>query len=204
MPNWCCTSTAIIAQRNNERDVEQLHKLHSVFTSHVEKQEGANGAWIGNYLYALGILPERDNGLRSFIAEVEDITTDGDVEYFIIRTDDAWEPKTMAFDMIISAREFSGLSYVYVAEEPGCGIYVNTDEDRIIFKDSYKIECPEGYLDFDIEYFETEDAFLATLDDVFGILANSFEESVIGVEEFCKNNNRGVEVYAFKFENPNI
>ena len=150
MPNWCATSVAVIAYRNVENSANQLRRLHSIFTSPVETQDKADSTWIGNYLYALGIIPDKhESGFRSFLSYVDDVKSDNDMEYFTIETEDAWGPKTDAFDLIMSDPRFDRLQYVYIAEEPGCGVYINTDEDGIIFRDRYKIE----YYDSD-DYIE--------------------------------------------------
>lgn len=67
---------------------------------------------------------------------VLDITSiSNNYSYFIISTTTSWTPKPEIWLDIL--KDYSDIDLEYTSEESGCGIFVNTDESREIFEESY-------------------------------------------------------------------
>lgn len=94
--------------------------------------------------------------------EYGDIMDIGEIEHsgtgigFKVWQNDKWTPQLDLWDSLIE-KFFTNddgcrlVDYVYEAEEPGCGIYINTDEGGDFFPDLYKIDAciPKGLFDTD-------------------------------------------------------
>jgi len=137
-----------------------------------------------------------DTRLRK-IFEQNDIPTDGlclrsdvvDVsledDYVVLCCDSAWSPMYTAY--LCLAHHF-GVGFELRAEEPGCGIYINTDVKGTYLTDRYLV-ClseppsdgsldrlfadPYGDTDF---YFDSEDDLLQWFKERGGIAAGSVQE----------------------------
>lgn len=111
-----------------------------------------------------------------------------DDDVLFIGTSTAWEPMCALWDAIIGkvyTDKISGdrkLSYVYKAEEPGLGLYVNTDESGLYFEERYYIYCADK--DFEEHYGGDEEA------SVYNRLS-----SLTGVEINKENANNEIEKY---------
>lgn len=60
--------------------------------------------------------------------------------YFKADTESAWQPNMTSFFRLLQEKFGSKISLVYVSEEPGCGIFINTDVDGLFFSDRYRID----------------------------------------------------------------
>jgi len=102
--------------------------------------------------------------------------------------DSCWIPLSDAYRMI---SEFYHVGYVYCAEEPGCGIYVNTDASGRFLNNRYKVILywEEEVFDHSLGtlmqnaggddadfYFPSKDKLLQWFEENGGITASSAEE----------------------------
>lgn len=122
-----------------------------------------------------------DLGLTNL--EYGDIMDIGEIEYsetgigFKVWQNDKWSPQLDLWDALIE-KFFTNddgcrlVDYVYEAEEPGCEIYINTDEGGDFFPDLYKIEAhiPKelfGNTDcYYSEYFEDTSSLIDHLEEI--------------------------------------
>jgi len=58
--------------------------------------------------------------------------------YFKLETETAWCPMNELWDAVLE--QYEGVSYVYVAEEAGCDIFINTDTEGQFFDQRYMLE----------------------------------------------------------------
>lgn len=63
-------------------------------------------------------------------------TTDSYIEFSL---EDKWAPQVELFD-IICKRYDGKLQYVYLAEESGCELFINTDSQGLFYKDKYYLD----------------------------------------------------------------
>ncbi len=110
MANICLNSIAFIAKNSNLNELERLYLDIEKISSN-ERNFGD----LGNVL-----------GIDSICDKYS---------YFIISTTTDWTPKPEIWSEILKG--YSEIDFEYVSEESGCGIYVNTDESREIFEESY-------------------------------------------------------------------
>ena len=106
---------------------------------------------------------EKTDGRTSVEALGLDIGKKSKKSYVMISTESAWGP---CFDFInlikdkceknLGMGDNEEIDVVYIAEEPGTELYINTDTERDIFTDEIVIEY--GY---DNEYYTKEDFHLA-------------------------------------------
>ncbi|GEM_PF-3354077 len=125
-------------------------------------------------------IPEDGACLRS---DVVDVSLEDD--RIVLFCDSVWSPMYTAYLCI--ARHF-GVGFELKAEEPGCGIYINTDVKGAYLTDRYLV-ClsepppdgslgrlfadPHGDTDF---YFDSEDDLLRWFKERGGIVADSVQE----------------------------
>ena len=65
---------------------------------------------------------------------------------FEVQTETAWSPTVEMWDTILE--KYPGVLSVFVAEEPGCDYYINTDENRRFYDYSYRVDMGyEGYIE---------------------------------------------------------
>lgn len=80
-----------------------------------------------------------------------------------LEIDSKWEPPVSFFDSFIEAlateynKSRDVMDYVFVAEEPGNEVYINTDLDHMFFVDKLHISCHDEYDDWTDEYFSYDE-----------------------------------------------
>ncbi len=109
-------------------------------------------------------------------------------EILELTSNSAWHPHIELWNMIA---EQSDVNFELWAEEPGCGIFINTDTDGIFYPVRYRIYRDE----YDDEYFPSLESFLNAFNGYTGENARSFEEA-----EGIAYNMDGFGVNEFKAE----
>lgn len=130
MANWCDTSIAFYS-----RDRVNLTALRNKIAEITN-----DDSWLGNVLIHYGFNP-KDFNCRSSIYYISDVSQDEDkIWYFLLDQADAWSPHTDAWDYILSSVD-GDIEYVYKSEEPGQGVFVNSDTEGWYFKERYVIDA---------------------------------------------------------------
>ena len=124
MANWCSTTVIFTG---SEKNLKSFYDDFMFAQEHIK--EGCND-WIGRLLLLKGIDHEQIHcrGFYNYIEMEEDRIT--------LLSEDAWSPCIETYDKFA---EMYGLSYVLCAEEPGMGIYINTDTEHKYFLEKYII-----------------------------------------------------------------
>ena len=165
MSNICTMN--IVFYGDDEIDLNKLFiKLHEMI-------DLKNCSYCNEILRDLGIDPEVDVDF-DIRAEMYSPTYLPGLPHPGIRidADSAWNPCTEFVDFLLKKLlpTDTSIKYVYVAEEPGCEIYVNTDEKGMFFKEKLVIDFDDGSVS-DREYYtkdEIEDG-LRRIYDLTGI-----------------------------------
>lgn len=124
MPNWCSTSYTI------DGDKKQLKKLYNVLLAAEDpafKVFSDFDYWLGNIPILLGENPLDDKTNWDCRGWIECMDKDDD-DIIYLSTESAWSPSVSMFNKIIDDY-FPGLDFTYIAEEPGCGLYMTNDPD---------------------------------------------------------------------------
>lgn len=127
MPNWCMTEVVFTGTAEN---LQRLYQdLKTVLAKH-------DDGWLGRLLEYHGV-PQENIKCRGFITGFELKTLKDGTPYLHLETEDAWVPQVDAYNQYAQLYK---LNYVYLAEEPGCEIYINTDLERKFFRKDYVFE----------------------------------------------------------------
>lgn len=153
MPNWCTDQVVFIS--NN---VANLLKLEQDLDDALRLIDEGDETWIGRLLRYKGA-DVINTYCRGFIYYASDKEEVEETELFSLNVNSAWEPLIDVYNWMA---EHYDLEYVLTAEEPGCGIYINTDVEGNIFGDRYYVE----HDDLDYNYFETLDEVINALQSI--------------------------------------
>lgn len=134
MPNWCNNRIGFITDNANVKELERLYNtIYSLWKT------PAINVWLEEIA-----LIHRLNSAK--ISCEDEISYIGDYENgdtrFRISTITAWEPTNELWDAVI--KQYTGIRYVYVAEQQGCDIFVNTDIKGICFPERYVMYANTG------------------------------------------------------------
>jgi hypothetical protein len=125
MPNWCINNILFFGDRQN------VAKLYEDWDTALKTVSEGDDGWIGRLLIYKGIDPGKVYCRGS--ADCLEMQNNG---LFVI-TADAWLPMFAFYDYVA---DLYGLQYVLMAEEPGNGIYINTDAEGRFFPERYIVQ----------------------------------------------------------------
>lgn len=196
MPNWCSTDYYVTGP---SEDLERFVKVMDSARSGKWKDKLPNDFkddWLGNVYTELGIFDAdelrhqipSDLSCRGQFMDPPEIREGWDSatpDYVYFSTETAWTPCVGMWKKIFT-EFFPTLTYKYLAEEDGCGVYVNTDEMGEYFEHRYKIvvDAPLESRKILEEYFT---------DDIVTLFVDECSETVfsdIELDNFIKHRFR--------------
>jgi len=146
MPNWCCNSIAFYQEDGGISMVEAFYTDIQKYQDYKDPETNDSSNWVGHWLQSNRI--DTDNlYTRGFFTYCE--FHDNHVR---IDMETAWGPLTEVWDLMADKYE---LAYVYIAEESGCEVYVNTDVEGRFFTDRYLLNY------FDVDELELDARIIA-------------------------------------------
>ncbi len=161
MPNWCSTVIAFWSNEDCALDAFRENIIRALEILPIVDNESEN--WQGRVSRYFDTSAKGERGFIQDISPIEKIWSDGHIKhYFTVSQEDAWGPHISMWSGIINESELN-ISIDYTAEEPGCGIYVNTDTEGIFFPDRYLCDCSIG-----CEYFSAEGDMIERLKEIDG------------------------------------
>jgi len=136
MPNWCINKYSFYTDKEDKGELLQLYKnLEAVMNIPSDVSNGFGLGWLGEVAIKHGLDWEK-------ISCRGEMTNLGDYEpgdwYFMLDADTAWSPTDELWETVIE--QYEDVYYVYVAEEPGCEIFINTDTEGRFFNETYLID----------------------------------------------------------------
>jgi hypothetical protein len=136
MPNWCSNSIAFYQEDGGNTMVEAFYADVQKYQDYTDPETGKASDWVGHWLQSNRV--DTDNlYTRGFFTSCELYA-----DHVRIDMETAWAPLPEVWDLMAEKYE---LAYVYIAEEPGCAVYVNTDAAGRFFSTRYMI----NYFDVD-------------------------------------------------------
>jgi hypothetical protein len=102
------------------------------------------------------------------------LTQDKDTYSFRVDTETAWEPHMAVFYKILREKYNDEIKLVYMAEECGNQLYVNSDEDGRYFTEHYMVDCCHNG-EFLKEYFDTYQEAVSWIRDEYCIDINRYD-----------------------------
>ena len=159
MPNWCSSSYVI---EGDEKEVKELYRimdgLEKRKTPSVEN--GFGTTWLGSLVDALGA----DRNKVYCRGDWNSLEMGQDTLRF--STETAWGPCNEVFDLV--RQKFPSLSYYYLSEEPGMGVFQTNDADGRHFTDKYRADICTPEEQYQCEYFEDKPSMFKWLEEIFG------------------------------------
>jgi len=160
MPNWCGNSIAFYQKSKGTAMLEAFYADIQKYQDYREPETNASSSWIGHWLESNRI-DMSSLETRCFIisCELHD-------DHVRIDMQTAWEPLTEVWGLMADKYD---LSYVYISEECGCEVYVNTDTTGMFFTTRYQLN-----------YFEIEDLDINmdTLEEYHDLLQKICKETM--------------------------
>ena len=208
MPNWCFSKYAFFTTNENKDELLRLHtNLSAIMETPSEIENGSEPGWLGKVAIKHGLDWEKIS-CRGSIEHLEDYEPGS--SFFTLDCDTAWTPMDELWEAVIA--QYEGLSYVYIAEEPGMGIFVNTDTEGIYFPEKYLMEIygdapiPDGWYAnqdkpgcFDIrEYFKDFEELADYCAKLTGKEFGTLEELQSYISDiFDEENNTSANIHEF-------
>ena len=143
--NLCSNSIAFYQQDGGNALVEAFYADVQKYMDFTDPETGKPSDWVGHWFDSNRI--NTDNlYTRGFFTACEFYDT-----HVIVHMETAWSPLPEVWDLMA---EKYNLSYVYIAEECGMSIYVNTDSEGRFFSTRYIFD----YFDVDCLELDSETA----------------------------------------------
>ena len=188
MPNWCYTNYMFTG---DEGEIKQFSEriAHAMVVNRVPNDWGRT--FLGNILEEFGTSYDavRCRGCIMDIMEHDKKTLE-------IMTETAWVPMSEVWDVILV--NYKSISYVMMAEEPGCDLFINTDTSGVYYSTKYRV-----YLSFDDESEENTEEYFDTLDEMFEFLSAILHKSIDNmsdIEAINEDEHSGVRVYVNEYD----
>lgn len=156
MPNWCCSKFVFYG---NQEDVHDFATRVQQYIDRPPIREHADRNWIGSVVEGFG-LDYRSLSCSGTIDNCYETEAEGSLDAsFTIETTTAWEPMVDTWETIISHAYDDRLQYVYLSEEPGMGIFINTDDSGDYLPEHWLVDmAADGHEIY--EYFDDSDEML--------------------------------------------
>lgn len=184
MPNWC--STSIMFDGEIEEIKRFREELESIIKGPAKMANSFGDGWLGDIVihYGYGWKEVPCRGEVSYIGDLED--QDNGFGNFMITTTTAHAPLIETWDLVIS--NYSEIDYVYIAEEPGCQVFINTDTEGVYFKERYRVdvEIPKEIFGKKHQYIvalQTEEELLILFKKITGQEFESHDQ----IEKYFEN-----------------
>ena len=183
MANYCSNSIAIFGY--DKEKVDELRNLMDKFF-----HENSNSSSIRAFVVACGYSNDEalkmTDGRDTFVDVDDEVSEKESIFYFKFQTESAWSPNVDVFRKIISDKYGEDLDMEYCSEEPGVGIYINTDEEGFFFTDRYYLDsCINS--EYETEYFENKQEVLDWIKSKFPDIKVTIKTTLYKIEEeVCK------------------
>lgn len=149
MANYC-TNSIVFFSKDRTKLARFLRKVYAAFDS------------VGSGFWNLLVLHGYTNRQIAGIADKRDcftycdtrLTQDNDTYSFKVDTETAWEPHMAVFYKVIRERYDNAIRLVYMAEECGSQLYINSDQESRYFTEHYMVDCCHNG-EFIKEYFNS-------------------------------------------------
>ncbi len=184
MPNWCTTTYRFHGKPN---EIVLLHDNIVKWTSRSFEQTDFGNAWLGNILHGAGLheLVEVRGMCRGTIVSV------GDIEWtdaFDVYTETAWQPCAKMWKEVIKKLNLKSVDFCYIAEEPGCGLYLIYDPKGCGYFDSSEVCISGETQDENLYGYYTVSEAVFELNRILGTDKKELSELMEVVKKYNENN----------------
>ena len=189
MANICLNYVTLFEQNDDQIKLKRAYE--KLLAAYEEAQNEFGDVNLLDLLEVLWVDSKKTNGLdgRSWITYMDLQINDSEIEGIILDIESAWSPCEDALALLRKAlgRTFK---FVYVAEEPGCEVFVNTDIEHRFYTDIYNVEIyaeseEEGIISevFHIQaYDHSDEECLNYIHSLSGLKYKSIEDLIANKE----------------------
>lgn len=169
MPNYC-SNCIVFFSKDRIKLGRFLRKVYAAFDS--------RGSGFCNLMVLHGYTNRQIAGFADrrdcFTFCDTKLTQDKDTYSFKVDTETAWEPHMAVFYKILREKYDDAIHLVYMAEECGNQLYINTDEDGKYFPEHYMVDCRHNgeYLK---EYFDSYKKAVEWIRDEYSVAINEYD-----------------------------
>jgi len=150
MPNWCNNSVAFFQNDGGKAMIEAFYTDINRYQDYKDPETDESPAWVGHWLKSNRVDANTVYSRGFFTSCILN------EDHVRIDMETAWGPLQEVWDLMADKYD---LVYVYIAEEPGCEVYVNTDDEGRFFVDRYLLHC------FDVDDLELDPRILEEYGD---------------------------------------
>ncbi len=176
MANYCSNSIVFFS-KDKTKISRFLRKVYAAFDS------------IGSGFYNLMVLHGYKNREILSVIDKRDSFTycdtkleqDKDTFSFRVDVETAWEPHMAMFYRIIREKYNNAIQLVYMAEECGSELYVNSDKEVIYLPERYMVDCCHNG-EYNKEYFKTYPEAISWIKAEYGDIGVNEYDSLKQVE----------------------
>lgn len=170
MANFCSNSIVFYSKDKQKLSVF-LRKIYAAFDS--------QGSGIYNLMVLHGY---KDREILNSIDKRDCFTfcdsklrTDKDIYSFQVDEESAWVPHMEVFRKILRQKYGNAIRMVFLSEECGNDIYINTDTEGKYFTERYKVECSHGK-EYKDEYFSEYSDLIRFVNEEYGTDLTEFDD----------------------------
>ena len=183
MANYCSNSIAIFGY-----DKEKVDELHDLMVKFFQKNSNSSiRAFVVVCGYSSDEASKMTDGRDTLVDIDEEVSEKENIFYFKFQSESAWSPNVGVFRKIISDKYGEELDMEYCSEEPGVGLFINTDEEGFFFTDRYYLDsCINS--EYATEYFESKQEVLDWVKSRFPDIKVTIKTTLNKIEEeVCKH-----------------
>jgi len=141
MPNWCLNHLVFFTNGEGNKELSRLYKkLEAIFETPSEHKNDFEPSWLGKVAIAHGFDINKFP-CRGWISQLDDYEPESN--YFMLQSETAWSPTDELWQSVVA--QYEGVSFVYIAEEPGFEVFINTDRKGIYNDDDNTSACVYEY-----------------------------------------------------------
>lgn len=197
MANYCANSIVFFSKDKTKLS-RFLRKVYAAFDS------------IGSGFYNLMVLHGYKNREILSVIDKRDSFTHCDTRLeqnkdtysFRVDVETAWEPHMAMFYKIIREKYNDAIQIVYMAEESGSEVFVNSDKEGLYFPERYMIDCCHNG-EYYKEYFNTYPEAISWIKENYGDINVTEYDSLAFVQHTVENSSPsddGDFFYIHRFE----
>lgn len=163
MPNWCTNSVVVYGKDKNELELFKERYEKAYRAQKENKHWGTYELFVAHNYDGERVLEGDYDYIRGPIYECGRIKYDDGDFWLSFEFESAWSPMIDGLRTILD-KNYKTLRMVVMAEECGCDLYINTDEEHRFFKDKY---CTYDD-DKGSEYFTSDGELIKYMKEEFG------------------------------------
>jgi len=202
MPNWCFTNITFYGEFD---DLIPFHKkVEEIINTPSKVKNDFGSGWLGDFVHHFGLDEEVSH--RGCVSHYDaEIGEKECIPNFEIQIETAWAPMVEIWEKIIE-QHYPKIKYVFISEETGFSVYINTDTEQEFYITRYRVnvEYPGKYEGADTDvYCSTETEVLDIIKTITGQDVESIkdgEELIEKTADMPENKDKDITFNVFEYD----